>query len=153
MGVKVAGIAEVKAQIKRLPKQFRDASAVGQFNAAQVTVELAKTRAPFEHGALEAAAFVEFPRFTAAGVVVDFGFSGLDYIAVQHENTDFNHPGLGSRTSNPGRAAQGQPKFLETAMSDTEDDTVRSVEAAVDYFIRNGSLPPMKGSIPGRSGD
>jgi hypothetical protein len=146
----IKGADEVVSRFRRYPKQFLDAAAVGEFNAAQQIMTLSKTRAPYEHGDLEKAAFVEFPKFTAQSVLVEIGYAGIPYIARQHEDLSYNHPGLQSKTSNPGRASQGQAKFLETAVRDRLKESRQIVAAAINYFIRTGKLPAMKGSIKGR---
>lgn len=137
--------------LRRLPRQMTDATAVGQFNAAQKTMVLAKSRAPFEEGDLESKAFVDDVRYTAHGAAVDFGFEGPDYLIRQHEDLDYNHPGIYSKTSDPGRAAQGQPKFLESAMNDTERQTRQIIAKAVADFLRTGVLPKVEDEgIPSR---
>jgi len=148
----ILGYDELVKDLKRLPGAALDASAVGQFNAAQATMVVSKARAPYEHGDLEKAAFVELPRITAFAAIVQMGFYGIDYIARQHETgpSEYQHPGTRTRTKNRGRAQQGQWKFLESAVQDTQGDTNRIIAAAVDYFIRTGRLPAMKGSIRGR---
>lgn len=146
----ILGWDELVKDLKRLPGAALDASAVGQFNAAQATMVVSKARAPYEHGDLEKSAFVELPRITAFAAIVQMGYYGIDYIARQHEETSYQHPGTQTRTKNLGRAQQGQAKFLESAVRDTEADTNRIIAAAVDFFIRTGRLPAMKGSIRGR---
>jgi hypothetical protein len=146
----IKGADEIISRFRRYPKDFLDAAAVGEYNAAQDVMALSKTRAPYEHGDLEKAAFVEVPKFTTHSVLVEIGYSGIPYIARQHEDLSYNHPGLGSKTSNPGRASQGQAKFLETAVRDRLKESRQIVAAAINYFIRTGKLPAMKGSIKGR---
>jgi hypothetical protein len=141
MKFSISGSDELKGQIRKLPKQFKDASAVGQANAAQDIMALSKTRAPYEDGDLEAGAFVGDVDYTAHSVVVDFGYEGVPYLARQHEDLTLNHPGLKSKTKNPGRAAQGEAKFLESAMNDLDRSAQRSVAKAIDFFLRTGLLP------------
>lgn len=138
---------KLEAQLRKLPKQFRDASAVGQFNAAQDIMAVSKTRAPFEHGDLEKAAFVDDIKYTALSAAVDMGYSGVPYMVRQHEDLSYNHPGVDSKTANPGRAAQGQPKFLETAINDGASNTEQAIRNAIDYFLRTGALPKLRGNI------
>lgn len=138
---------KLEAELRKLPKQFRDASAVGQFNAAQDVMAVSKTRAPFEHGDLEKAAFVDPVKYTAQSVVIGMGYAGVPYMVRQHEDLSYNHPGLDSKTADPGRASQGQPKFLESAVNDGARDTERTIREAIDYFLRTGSLPKTRGSI------
>lgn len=140
---------KLEAQLRKLPKQFRDASAVGQYNAAQDIMVVSKSRAPFEHGDLEKAAFVDDIKYTAKSAVVDMGYSGVPYMVRQHEDTSLNHDPTtnGSKTSNPGRAAQGQPKFLESAINDGANDAEKTIRGAIDHFLRTGSLPKLRGNI------
>jgi len=146
---KIVGHDELIKKLVRLPGAALEASAVGQFNAAQNTMAISKQRAPFEHGDLEKAAFVQFPKITAFAASVEMGYSGVAYTETQHEG-DWQHPGSKTTTSNMARASQGQKKFLETAVQDTEGDTVRMIAAAVDFFLRTGRLPKMTGSIGGK---
>lgn len=146
----IKGSDEVIKQFKRLPGACLDASAVGQFNAAQVTMELSKTRAPYEHGDLENSAFVDLPRITAFAAIVDLGYFGIPYIARQHEETSWQHRGTRSTTDNPARADAGKARFLATAVQETEKEATNIIAKAVDYFIRTGKLPAMKGSIKGK---
>jgi hypothetical protein len=134
------------ATLRRLPSACLDASAVGQFNAAQLIMETSKSRAPFEHGDLEAAAYVEDPNFTAKSAAVEFGYAGVPYMVVQHEGA-FNHPGLDTQTKNMPRAQQGERKFLETAVNDRTPDAEAAIRAAVQFYMRTGKLPAMRGAI------
>ena len=150
MGIKFKGSSELQATLRRLPKQMLDASAVGQHNAAQDVMALSVTRAPFEEGDLEKSAFVSDVRYGGASASVDYGYSGPAYLVRQHEDLSLSHPGLDTRTSNPGRAAQGQAKFLESAQNEMSSQTERTIAAAVDYFLRTGRLPHTRGSIPNK---
>jgi len=147
---RIKGSDEIIAQFRRYPKQFLDAAAVGEFNAGQATMALSKTRAPYEHGDLEKAAFVELPKITSYSVLVEVGYFGIPYIARQHEDLSYNHPGLYSKTQNKARASQGQAKFLESAVNDTLDSNKRIIAAAINYFLRTGRLPAMRGTIKGK---
>lgn len=149
MKVTIKGSDEIISRFRKYPKQFIDAAAVGEFNAGQQTMALSKTRAPYEHGDLEKAAFVEFPKISMFSVLVEIGYYGIPYIAAQHEN-HYNHPGLYSKTKNRGRAAQGQRQFLATAVADRIKQNQQVIKEAINYFLRTGRLPAMRGSIKGR---
>lgn len=151
MKVHIKGVDELIARIQRLPKQFADATAVGEFNAAQEVMKLSKSRAPFEFGALEKAAFVELPKFTAHGVNIEIGYHGVPYIEAQHETEWYSHPGKFSRTKNRARASQGQHRFLASALTDMEGRVKQVVAQAVAYFLKTGRLPKMVGGIKGKT--
>jgi len=138
------------AQLRRLPKQFLDASAIGQYNAAQDVMEVSQAQAPFEFGALSDAAFVEDPTFTAQSANVEFGYSGPDYIVRQHETEDYNHPGLDSRTSDKGRAQQGRDHFLSNPMNEMAGKSADTIAEAVAEFVATGSLPSVSAGKIGR---
>ena len=146
----IKGSDKLIKNFKRLPGACLEASAVGQYNAAQETMKLSKSRAPYEHGDLEKSAFVEFPRITAFSALVEIGYFGIPYIARQHEETTWKHPGKHPTTKNRGRAEQGESKFLESAVRDTEKSTLAIIAKAVNYFISTGKLPAMKGNIKGK---
>ncbi len=150
MKVIIKGSNEIISKFRKYPKQFLDAAAVGEFNAGQQTMALSKTRAPYEHGDLEKSAFVEFPKISMLSVLVEIGYYGIPYIAAQHENTSYSHPGLYSKTKNRGRASQGQAKFLATAVNDRLKQNQEVIKEAINYFLRTGRLPAMRGSIKGR---
>jgi len=142
-GIRLRGMDDMVATLKRLPKQFLDVSAAAQYNAAQKTMGLSVLRVPFEMGDLEASAYVDMPRYTAKGVMVDFGYYGPDYIVRQHENLDYNHPGL--RSTNPSAGAKGQAKYLASAVNEMEDETERMIQAAIDRFLATGVMPRRNG--------
>ena len=135
------------ATLRRLPSACLDATAVGQFNAAQLIMETSKSRAPFEHGDLEAAAYVEDPAFTPKSAAVEFGYAGVPYMVIQHETDTYSHAGLYTKTKNRPRADQGEPKFLETAVNDRTADAAAAIRAAVQFYMRTGKLPAMRGTI------
>jgi hypothetical protein len=147
----IKGHDEIIKKFRRYPKHFLDAAAVGEFNAGQVIMKLSKSWAPFEHGDLEKSAFVNLPRITAMSVLVEIGYYGIQYLERQHEDTSYQHPGKYSKTKNRGRAAQGQSKFLESAVQELEAQSRQIVANAINYFIRTGRLPAMKGNIKGKS--
>jgi hypothetical protein len=145
--VSIKGHDQIIARLRRLPKQFLDATAVGEFNAAQEIMTLAKSRAPYEFGALEKAAFVQPANYTTNAAMVEMGFHGVPYIEAQHEVLDYSHPGKESRTNNRARAARGQPKFLESAINDLAKRAQQVISASVAYFLKTGKLPRPQGRI------
>lgn len=148
----IKGFEKLQAQLRKLPKEMLDATAAGQFNAAQEIMALAKSRAPFEHGTLEESAYVADPRYGSASATVEMGFGGDagPYMLMQHENMEYQHPGEKSQTSDPGRAAQGQAKFLESAINDSEEDARAAIAEAVNYYIRTGRHIKLRGDIQKR---
>lgn len=135
---KMTGIGDVLDFYRRLPKKYLDATAVGEYNAAQDTMKLSKQRVPLDTGDLENSAFVSDPRYGAASATVEMGYSGIPYAARQHEDMSYQHPG--------GR----QAKFLESAVTDMAAQTRATILAAVDHFLRTGRLPQTRGNIGGR---
>ena len=82
-------------------------------------------------------------RLTASG-------KSIPYIVYQHEDLTYQHAGIFSKTKNKARADQGQSKFLESAINDTLDSNKRIIAAAINYFLRTGRLPAMRGNIKGK---
>jgi hypothetical protein len=130
MKVKILGSSELKATLKRLPKQFLDASAVGQFNGAQIVMQDAIPRTPLEDGDLRASAYVEDPRYSVHSAIVDMGYAGLPYIARQHEDLSYQHP-------------FGENKFLEKAINAKSGEANQAIADAVSYFLETGKMPKM----------
>ena len=150
MGIKFKGTNELKVTLRRLPAQMLDASAVGQHNAAQDVMAVSVQRAPYEEGDLEKSAYVSDIRYGGQSASVDYGYYGPEYLVRQHEDLSYQHPGQDSRTANPGRAAQGQAKFLESAQNEMMNQTTRTIAEAVDYFLRTGRMPSTRGTIPNK---
>lgn len=135
----VSGGKKLAAQLTKLPKQFMDASAEGQLQAQQAVLKLAKSWAPFEEGTLEESGFIQGPSYTNKSVSVTVGFGGAatPYMVAQHEGV-YNHPGLNSKTKNPGRAAQGRRKFLELAVQELSQKTRDTIVKVINRFLRSG---------------
>ena len=150
MGIKIKGMSELRGQIRKLPKQMLDASAIGQHNAAQDVMAVSKPLSPYEFGELEGGAYVELPKFTPSSAVVDFGYAGPDYLVRQHEDMDYQHPGIKSKTDDPGRAAQGRDHFLSNPVNEMVGRTEATIRAAVNEFLRTGRLPSLRGAFKGK---
>lgn len=158
MRIKVdQGLQKLEARLQKLPREFIDATAAGQANAAQDIMALAKSRAPFESGTLEASAYVADVQYSPNGASVEMGFGGdaAEYMVIQHETLEgpkWNHPGKYTKTKNLGRAAQGQSKFFESAVNDRAKQTARTIADAVATFLRTGRMPKVAtGPITKRS--
>lgn len=152
MKLTITGQKELSATLRKLPKQMLDATAVGEYNAAQAVMAVAKARAPFESGALEESAWVSDIKYSAQSASVQMGFGGdaTPYMVAQHENESYQHPGTSTKTTNLGRAAQGRAKFLSSAIEDMAKETAATIRAAVNRFIRTGRLPRTEGPITKR---
>lgn len=148
MGIKLTGKNDISATLRRLPKQFLDVSAAAQYQAAQKTMELSLTRVPFEVGTLAGSAYVDMPSYTAQSAVVEFGYYGPDYIRRQHEDTTLMHPGKDS--TNPAMGQGRTHHFLSSAVSETESQTRKTIQDAIDTFLRTGRMPSRTGTLPPR---
>lgn len=146
MSLKVTGGKELKDVLRRFPKGAKAAAAVAQLNVAHAILPIAQARAPYEHGTLEDSAYISNPRYTDESVVVEYGFGGaaVPYMVRQHEDLSYQHPGQESKTDDPGRAAAGQPKFLESAVDENADLLNQEYAKAIAYYARTGKMPAVR---------
>ncbi len=146
MSLKVSGSQALKDVLRRFPKGAKAAAAVAQLNAAHRILPIAQERAPYEHGTLEDSAYISNPNYSNHAVTVEYGFGGaaVPYMVRQHEDLSYQHPGEHTRTDDPGRAAQGQAKFLESAVNENQDVIEDEYRRAIAHFARTGSMPPVR---------
>ena len=100
----VTGDAEIRANIRRLGKQYPKAMSAALYKLAVVIIAEATRRAPVEFGVLRSSAYVSPPDDEGAKANVELGF-GTVYAVPQHERTDYHHP------------KGGESKYLEKAIN------------------------------------
>lgn len=141
--LKLEGATELAFALRRFTKENKEAAAVGLYNAMQLVMTEAKSRAPYEFGALENSAYVALPDTGAKSAVVEGGFGGkaADYMILQHERADYQHPGTSTKTQDMARAQRGEYKYFEKALNNQKSNIRKLVAEAVNYFIRTRKLP------------
>lgn len=141
--LKLEGEKEMAFALRKFIKDHPDAAAKGLFNAMQFVMDEATAKAPYEFGTLSKSAYVTEPDFTKKSAVVEGGFGGeaADYMILQHERSDYQHPGTRSKSPNMARAAQGEYKYFEKALNNNKDLIVEKVAAAINYLLEKGKLP------------
>lgn len=141
--LKLDGKKELAFALRKMAKDHPDAAAKGIFNGMQFVMDEASARAPYEFGDLSKGAYVTEPDFTKKSAVVEGGFGGpaADYMILQHERADYQHPGTRSQSPNMARAAQGEYKFFEKALNNKMDLVQQKVADAINYLLERGKLP------------
>jgi hypothetical protein len=137
-GVRIyqSGLKKLQHILTRFPKEARQATAFGMYDAAQRIMALASARAPIgptpdpkgrdgHPGALRAGAYADSPTLTAHGVTVDMGFAGLPepYMVRQHEEH------------------RSHAKFFSSAVDDLRSETQRTIASYVNAYIKTGVIP------------
>lgn len=122
-------------------KQLAVAAKAAKDGVEQEVMALSKQRAPYEFGTLVGNAFVDEPNIRNGKFSIEFGYKSDDpletYIMIrQHEDPDFQHPGKDSKSPDPARAAQGEFKYLESAVREKERSVKEFVEDKINQFIR-----------------
>jgi hypothetical protein len=104
MGIKLTGVKEAVARLKGIERVTPTALADALYVEGELIMTTSKRSwVPVDLGTLRASGRVERPRISGSNVSVELGFGGAAaaYALIQHERTDFNHPG------------QGRAKYLE----------------------------------------
>ena len=157
-GVRIyqSGLKKLQQILTRFPKEARQATAFGMYDAAQRSMALARARAPIgpspdpkgrtgHPGALRGGAYADSPTVTAHGVTVDMGFAGLPeaYMVRQHEELSYRHP------------QGGQAKFFSSAVDELRSETQRTIASYVNAYIKTRVIPqvpkqlvPTKAEVP-----
>jgi hypothetical protein len=104
-------------------------------------MRLSHTRVPYEQGDLANSAFVEAPSYGSGSVQMEIGYTG-EYAVRQHEDLTYNHPGIDSK--NPFMVAQGQAKYLESAVTESESKIKTAIRNAINKFLKSGSMPSIQ---------
>lgn len=117
--------------LERLNDRLRaiDGSTLKGFLTAGLKVQrLAQQRVPVEYGKLKASAYTrKHYRLEQGSMAVEIGFSAL-YAIFVHENMEAKLYGQ-ERPSGKGDywGPHGQPKFLESAVRELQDEIVKTV--------------------------
>ena len=105
--IRVTGIAEVAANIRRLIRSYGDASGNALRAEAELLMTDAKMRTPVDTGALRASGHVTGPLLSGREISVKLGFGGpaAPYAVKVHEDLRAHHD-------------VGQAKFLESVLNE-----------------------------------
>ena len=106
MSMTVTGLNDVKRRLQLANGRAKQAVGAGLYGVANNVMTAAKRIVPVDVGTLKGSGYVTMPENKGNNITVEEGFGGAakDYAVVQHERTDYRHPG------------GGEAKYLEKPM-------------------------------------
>ncbi len=124
MGIRITGLDKLQARLKKSGVNAAKELAGGLNVEAERIMKIAIPLTPVDEGILVNSHRVEPPviKRNSASVVLGFGGAASDYALIQHERTDFNHPG------------QGQAKFLEQPVNAAKQGFGNRIARHLDLF-------------------
>ncbi len=125
MGIRIEGLDELEARLKKSVVGAAKELAGGLLvEGNKIMTRSKKEFVPVDKGPLKSSGHVQTPviRKTSASVTLGFGGAASDYALVQHERTDFNHPG------------QGQAKYLEQPANEAKKGFGARIAKNIDLF-------------------
>lgn len=97
VSMKIVGTSELIKNLQAAGPRGVKAVGAGLYVEAQNILTEAKKEVPVDLGTLKNSGYATLPVISGQNVTVELGFGGSakDYAVIQHERTDFNHPGGG----------------------------------------------------------
>ncbi len=126
MAVHLKGLDEVMKNLNREISNVEGRAVSGLYRAGLLIQGVAQTRVPVEYGHLRQSAYTRKSRDNPNAVEVGFAAA---YALFVHENMEQKLRGQ-PRASGLGKywGPKGQPKFLESAVSDNQDKIVEIIK-------------------------
>lgn len=102
--IRMTGLADMKAAMRRGEKLFRQGVAAGIYALGNEVMTDAKKRSPVDLGTMRGSGYVTEPKDDGKTIELELGFGGpaSDYVVRQHEDLGLRH-------------TVGEAKFLERA--------------------------------------
>ena len=123
--MRIDGLDKLQARLKKSGVNAAKELAGGLLvEGNKIMTRSKKVFVPVDKGPLKSSGHVQSPviRKTSATVILGFGGAASDYALVQHERTDFNHPG------------QGQAKYLEQPVNEAKKGFGNRIARNIDLF-------------------
>jgi hypothetical protein len=127
--VKIKGMKELRAELKRMKLLVGQATARAVYVAGNEVMTEAKSRSPVDTGVMRASGYVTIPDAANPKVEVGFGGAAEAYVLRQHEHTEYRHE-------------VGEAKFLSNAVDVTDIRGIVNDEIAAALESGDAEMPP-----------
>ncbi|HEX6880941.1 MAG TPA: HK97 gp10 family phage protein [Terriglobales bacterium] len=124
MNVRIVGAREAADELTKLAKKSPRAMERAFYKYGNEEMKEAKRLTPKDEGTLRDSGIVDEPRWEGSNLVMELGFGGAaeEYAAIVHEDLEAFH-------------AEGQAKFLETPLNESEPYLDQRVGADFEHFM------------------
>jgi len=125
----IKGIKNVERTLKRIARATAAEMPSALYEAGEGIMRQSKEIVPVKTSALKNSGRVHDPETRGGSIRVQLSYGGAasDYAIVQHERTDYNHPG------------QGEPKYLQRPLNEARTKLARQLGDKAKVVIRRAA--------------